>query len=249
MADLIEHLAEVDGAGLSDWALIGGLAVMARLTEAHRPTGDIDTLSRQTVPPAKATLLRIAAEETSTGVRLKDGTKVDVIEVASTLVLEDLPEFNEQQKMFALAHWWMAETAEAVSLVLVDPAEDGARVRARLGLRLARSAALVAAKLQSIPTRRGATQDKRESDAYDVYRLLQADRTDQQIPDNLALAPGGLGEWSASYLDELFIVQATRTARWIGSVAPGEGTEAGDVEALGSIVCGALRKAIDRPEQ
>ena len=50
MANLLGHLGEVDHAGLSDWALIGGLAVMVRLEEAHRPTRDIDTLSRQVDP-------------------------------------------------------------------------------------------------------------------------------------------------------------------------------------------------------
>jgi hypothetical protein len=189
-------------------------------------------------------LLRMAAGETSTGVRLRDGTKVDVIEVAPDLVLEDLPESNQQQRMFALAHWWMADTAEAVELTLVDR-EDG-HVRARLGLRLARSPALVAAKLQSIPTRRDETQDKRESDAYDVYRLLQADRSAQQVPVALASAPGDLGEWCTSYLEDLFVSHATRTALWISSVAPGESAEAGDVEALGSIVCEALRAAASR---
>jgi hypothetical protein len=246
MADLIEHLAEVSRAGLSDWALIGGLAVMARLAESHRPTGDIDMLSRQTDPPAKATLLRIASEETTTGVRLKDGTKIDIIEVAPVLVLEDLPESNEQQKLFALAHWWMADTAEVVVLTLVDR-DDDERVRARLELRLARSAALVAAKLQSIPTRRGTTEGKRESDAYDVYRLLQADRGAREIPNALATAPGELGEWCASSIEELFIVHATRTARWISSVSPGETTEPGDIEALGSIFGEALRTAMNLP--
>jgi hypothetical protein len=246
MADLIEHLAEVDRAALSDWALIGGLAVMARLGEGHRPTGDIDMLSRQSDPPAKATLLRIAAEETSTGVRLEDGTKVDVIEVAPVLVLEDLPESNEQQRMFALAHWWMADTAELVALTLVDR-EDGGRVRARLELRLARPAALVAAKLQSIPTRRGGTMAKRESDAYDVFRLLQADRVTRQIPHALAGAPGDLGQWCVTNLEELFIHSATLTARWISSVSPDETTEPGDVEALGSVFSEALRTVLHMP--
>jgi hypothetical protein len=246
MADLIEHLAEVDRAGLTDWALIGGLAVMARLAEGHRSTGDIDMLSRQTDPPAKAALLHIAAEETSTGVRLTDGTKIDIIEVATVLNLDDLPESNEQQRMFALAHWWMADTAELVALTLIDR-DDGTRVRAELELRLARSAALVAAKLQSIPTRRGRTQDKRESDAYDVYRLLQADRVAKEIPSALAMAPGELGPWCVSSVEDLFIVQATRTARWISSMSPGEAAEPGDIEALGSVFTEALRTAMNVP--
>lgn len=37
MATLLVHLGEVDQAGLTDWALIEGLAVMVRLEDAHRP--------------------------------------------------------------------------------------------------------------------------------------------------------------------------------------------------------------------
>ncbi len=68
-------------------------------------------------PPARATLLRIAAAETPTGIRLQDGTKID--------------------------------TAEFVTIILVDRAGP-ASVLARQRLRLARPAALFAAKLQSI---------------------------------------------------------------------------------------------------
>lgn len=216
------------------------------LAEGHRPTGDIDMLTRQTDPPAKASLLRIASEETSTGVRLADGTKIDVIEVAPVLVLKDLPESNEKQRMFALAHWWMADTAESVALTLVDEVKGG-RVRARLELCLARPAALVAAKLQSIPTRRSGTLAKRESDAYDVYRLLQADRVTREIPQALASAPGDLGQWCALNLEEMFVRQATRTARWIASVSPDETVESADVEVLGTIFSDALRTALGMP--
>lgn len=91
MANLLGHLAEVDRAGLTDWALIGGLAVMVRLEDAHRPTRDIDTLSRQVDPEPKATLLGIAQSETSTGVLLPDGTKVDVIGVDRSSISTHCP--------------------------------------------------------------------------------------------------------------------------------------------------------------
>lgn len=155
MANLLGHLAEVDRAGLTDWALIGGLAVMVRLEDAHRPTRDIDTLSRQVDPEPKVTLLGIAQSETSTGVLLPDGTKVDVIGVEPILDLDALPD-DDRQRMFVLSHWWMAETADLVTLTLVDLTNRDGNVRARCQIRLARPAALVAAKLQSIETRRGA---------------------------------------------------------------------------------------------
>ena len=92
MATLLGPLGEVDRAGLSDWALIGGLAVMVRLENAHRPTRDIDTLSRQVDPEPKLTLLGIAESATTTGVVLADGTKVDVIGVDPRIDLDALPE-------------------------------------------------------------------------------------------------------------------------------------------------------------
>lgn len=53
----------------------------------------------------------------------------------------------------------MAETAELVTVTLFDVSGGG--VLARCQLRLACSAALVAAKLQSVEARRGATAAKR----------------------------------------------------------------------------------------
>ena len=234
MADLLGHLAEVDRAGLTDWALIGGLAVMIRLEEAHRPTRDIDTLSRQVDPEPKVTLLGIAQSETSTGVLLPDGTKVDVIGVEPILDL-DAPPDDDRQRMFVLSHWWMAETAELVILTLVDLTNRDRTVLARCRIRLARPAALVAAKLQSIATRRGATVAKRESDAYDVYRLLRAGRLDE-LADELAGAPADLGSWCISYLEGLFVDRSDQTARWLRNVSPTERVESGDLSALGSLM-------------
>ncbi len=130
MANLLGHLGEVDRAGLRDWALIGGLAVMVRLEDAHRPTRDIDTLSRQVDPEPKVTLLGIAESETSTGVLLPDGTKVDIIGVEPVPDFDALPD-DDGQRMFVLSHWWMAETAELVTLTLVDPTKRDGNVLAR----------------------------------------------------------------------------------------------------------------------
>ncbi len=233
MATLLGHLGEVDRAGLSDWALIGGLAVMVRLENAHRPTRDIDTLSRQVDPEPKMTLLGIAESATPTGVVLADGTKVDIIGVDPTLDLDALPE-DVHQRMFVLSHWWMAETAEVVTLSLFDQAERRREVVARCRLRLARPAALVAAKLQSIETRRGATAAKRESDAYDVYRLLRANHP-HEIAVELSGGPADLGSWRAMYLERLFVDRSIQTARWLRNVSPNERAEAGDLSALGAL--------------
>ncbi len=237
MERLFRGLEAVDESGLADWTLIGGLAVMARLAVAHRATADIDTLVRDAVPNAKAVLLTVAAEATASGVRLSDGTKIDAIDVAAVLDVDGLPDHGDAMRMFALAHWWMAATAEDVQLRLVRtyPAET-VLVRP---LRLARPAALVAAKLQSIPTRRARAADKRMSDTFDVYRLLDGDPT-FTICAELAEAPSDLGSWCASFLEDLFVVQAVRTAGWI-SQASGRRVEPDSLEVLGSLAVEMVR--------
>jgi hypothetical protein len=242
-ASLMASLSEVARCGLTDWALIGGLAVMARLSESHRVTGDIDTLSRQVDPPPKMALLRVAREETSTGVLLSDGTKVDLIEVAPTLDLAALPD-GTGQRMFALAHWWMADTAEEVVLSVVGGERGQVGVVAVERLRLATPAALVAAKLQSIPSRRARALDKRESDAYDVYRLLRADR-DGDIARALAGAPGDLGPWCRGAVHDLLVANATRSARWLRNVAGTDPPDSGDLEAVGSLVYEQLTRHLE----
>jgi hypothetical protein len=98
----------------------------------------------------------------------------------------------------------------------------------------------VAAKLQSIETRRGATAAKRESDAYDVYRLLRVNRIGE-MAEELASAPSDLGAWCVSYLKRLFVDHADQTARWLRNVSPGEFVEAGDLSALGTLVIEAYQ--------
>lgn len=237
MERLLRGLDAVDESGLTDWTLIGGLAVMARLSGAHRATGDIDTLVRDANPDARAVLLTVGAEPTPTGVRLADGTKIDAIDVSAVLDLDALPAAVEP-RMFVLSHWWMAATAEEVRLRLVrrSPVET---VIDR-SLRLARPAALVAAKLQSIPTRRARALEKRCSDAYDVFRLLSADPA-LQICEELATSPADLGPWCAEYLEELFVSQAVRTAGWM-SQASDRRVEPAAVEVVGSLTAAALRR-------
>lgn len=208
---LFRGLEGLDTSGLRDWTLIGGLAVMVRTTSAHRSTGDIDALARDAEPEGKVVLLAHAGEATSTGVVLADGTKIDVIDVATRLDPEDLPD-DSRQRMFILSHWWMADTADDVRFRLLRNSPNGVETIIERPLRLARPAALVAAKLQSTRTRRDARQEKRYSDAYDVYRLLGADSA-LAIAAELANGPPDLGAWCADYLEELFVEQATRTAQ------------------------------------
>lgn len=63
-------LDAVDEAAVPERTLIGGLAVMCRLTQPHPPTRDVDTLVRFAEVSGRDLLLAVAAQVTSTGVVL-----------------------------------------------------------------------------------------------------------------------------------------------------------------------------------
>jgi hypothetical protein len=63
-------LDAVDAAAVPERTLIGGLAVMCRLTQPHPPTRDVDTLVRFAEVSGRDLLLAVAAQVTSTGVVL-----------------------------------------------------------------------------------------------------------------------------------------------------------------------------------
>ena len=82
------HAAGVFGqAFVPPWALVGGLAVMVQLAEAHRATSDVDTVADDDAAQLGPALAVLAAGQqgTATGSRvvLEDGTKIDVITTGS----------------------------------------------------------------------------------------------------------------------------------------------------------------------
>lgn len=82
---LVAALDTVVRADLPTHALVGGLAVMANLAQAHRITADVDTVSDDDAGGIRHTvdlLVRRKHAQPKTsgdGVILSDGTKVDII--------------------------------------------------------------------------------------------------------------------------------------------------------------------------
>jgi len=105
------------------FALIGGLAVMARLGQAHRGTQDIDTAVAQggTIPSELDVVVDTAASTEKGSTRRR--VKVDSIEVGGTsaadLNPDDLPE-DEFARAFVLSHRWAFDTASEQTLRCVQ---------------------------------------------------------------------------------------------------------------------------------
>jgi len=232
---LVAAVDAVVRADLPRHALVGGLAVMANLAQAHRVTADVDTVSDDDHDGISHTVGLLVEQQhaqikpAGDGVILSDGTKVDII-ATGTWTAADLPD-DRIKRMFILSHWWAVETARTTKLVVLD----GSATLATATVALAQPPALVAAKLQSMRTRRGESAAKAVSDVYDAYRLLGAYDRDGSVAEALAGAPMDVGAWCAAALTETFVDQAARWAGRINTSFAAAAVTPEDLEVVGSL--------------
>lgn len=156
IGNLVASLAALtESASSGDFAVIGGLAVLARLGGARRVTDDLDTLATQHGDEPTVVEAVIAAQ--GVGGFLKGTSKVDCIAVgdvsAAELSAEHLPDV-EEDRIFVLAHSWALETANELTLV----AQTGGMIVAQVRCRFAAPASILAV--------RGHGQHERRSQSY-----------------------------------------------------------------------------------
>jgi len=212
MLPLVRAAARLAAADLGAFAVVGGVAVAARLGRAHRATVDIDAVvDDDTPPPALDVLRHLDGASRSDGPAYRvylDGTKVEIIGTGA-LNATDLDGLDDRQILFVAGHRWALETASPVTLT-----GDGG-VRATVPM--ARASALVAMKLGAIQDRRaGGGLDKRASDAWDIYRLLTDVDIELTVSD-LRSAMEALRRAVATAATRILVERAGRTAGWLRS--------------------------------
>lgn len=208
IGNLVASLAALtESAPSADFAVIGGLAVLARLGGAHRVTDDLDTVATQHGDEPTVVEAVIAAQGIDGALK---GTKVDCIAVgdvpAAELSAEHLPDV-EEDRIFVLAHRWALDTADELTLV----AETDGTIVARARCRFAAPASLVAMKLQSAPRRRGSRAAKAGGDYLDLFRLVSHPAMTRSIAISLRAAPHDLGPWCSREITRCMIEDADRT--------------------------------------
>lgn len=215
LASLVRALADLESAGLPRHALVGGVAVMVRLSLAHRATQDLDEVVEPSSPTAAVLIAGPGAVEHRA--ETAGGVRVDLISVGDrdlrSLPASDLPD-QDDERLFALAHDFALRSAEPALIRVIDP---GGNVIVESMSPVATAAALFATKLQSAPRRSGSTQAKRGSDVYDAFLLLDqlgpvaVAGALREAPHDLATLVGGLAE-------RLLGDEAERTLRWTAEV-------------------------------
>lgn len=223
---------------LPDHALVGGLAVMVRLSESHRVTTDFDEVTADR-DGAIGLLVAGGARPEGSGVYLPEsGLQLDLLdagiplpELAATEATSDL---EREAIQLALANRYALESAVLTDVVVLD----GEEMAARVPICVALAGALVAMKVNSAlsSTR---SRDKAAADTYDAYRLIRAWGTDV-IVDDLSPAPERLRSIAAAQIAQLYGDDVDRTAYELRRVSV-PGVESIDAERLSAVAVVASR--------
>lgn len=233
MHGLVLAVARMSAADLGRGTVIGGVAVAARLGQAHRVTADVDTVVDQDRLPAAIAVLRSLPGATADPVGgphrlLLGGTKVEVIEVGQLPPADELGELTDRQRLFIASHSWALETAGPLTVASV-----GADAR-QATAPFATAAALVAMKLHAIQDRSGDSQAKRAGDAWDLHQLLTLHDRSGAIAATLRSAPEAVRVAVEQATDAVLVTGAVRTRSWLrtsGGIPTTVGAD--EIRALG----------------
>lgn len=216
-----------------DVIVVGGLAVVCRLTRPHRATSDLDTVDRRHAgQPAQLELLVRSGARPSgpSGVLLPTTAglvQVDVLEVTDA-DLDGLPD-DPTDRLHVLSHAWAAATASPVTITATGLAD--------LATAVAEPGPLVAMKLQSIMNRGSA---KEGTDLLDIMRLCLDPVSGAAVRTQLAAADAQLRADATLHAQRWFGEHASRSLRVIRAVPEGRDTEMDDLHLVGELLRGSL---------
>ncbi len=213
--------------------VIGGLAVVCRLSRPYRVTSDLDTVNRRAAGEVPQLQLLVASGAEVSGVSgvlvpTPAGlVQVDVLEVTDAEIA-DLPE-DPTDRLHVLAHAWAAATATPV-LISADGLPG-------LTVAVAEPGPLVAMKLQSVMNRGAA---KEATDLLDIVRLTLDPVAGPLVRTQLATADSQLQQDAARHARRWFQDHAARSVRVMRAIPEGRETQLDDLHLVAELLLRAL---------
>lgn len=233
MSALVHAIPAIEERTGRQVVLIGGLAVMCRLTQPYRVTTDLDTVNRRgDSEPAQLELLLASGAKpigvSGALVRTAAGdVHVDVLEVTDA-DLNDLPS-DPTDRLHVLAHAWAASTASPM-IIRANDIPD-------IEVAVAEPGPLIAMKLQSIMNR-GVT--KEGTDLLDIIRLSVDPGCGPRARTQLDAADVQLRSDAALHARRWFDEYAGRSLRLVRAVQEGRDSQLDDLHLVGELLASAL---------
>jgi hypothetical protein len=212
MAAVVQGVEEVRTLIGQPPVVVGGLAVMCRLSSPYRATTDLDVVDRLLGEVPQLQVLRAArgaepVEPTSVLLPTAYGqVKVDVLEVRQIEI--DQPSDDPGDRLHASAHAWASDSATGV-IIEVAPL-SGAHVE--VSALVAEPGPLVAMKLQAIMNRAVAKQG---TDLQDIARLILDEQARPAALAQLGSCDAPTATDIAMHVDLWLVDRRRQALRWI----------------------------------
>lgn len=201
----VDHVRDILGAPP---VIVGGLAVLSRLSTPHRATVDLDLVDRLRGEVPYLEVLRSSVGATPIDPAavllptLHGGLKVDVLEVRPREL--DAPSDDPGDRLHASSHAWAHDSATDLTLA-VDSSE---REAIEVTTPVAEPGPLVAMKLQAVMNR---SRDKQGTDLLDVVRLMFDASARPLALAQVAEVDASVAVDIAAHVDLWFVRQRART--------------------------------------
>ncbi|WP_198955159.1 hypothetical protein [Kineosporia sp. R_H_3] len=212
LAAVVQAIAQVADSLGQPPVVVGGLAVLARLSTPHRATVDLDVVDRMLGPIPHLEVLRAvegATAEEPAAVLLPTPlgmVKVDVLQVRQVEL--DHPSDDPGDRLHASAHAWAYDTATPMTLEVIGTATADVAVTTPV----AEPGPLIAMKLQAVMNR---AADKQGTDLLDIVRITLDPKTRTVALSQIAAVDEAIARDMAVHVDFWLRRHQARSLQWI----------------------------------
>lgn len=212
MASVVHGVIEVRRLIGKPPVIVGGLAVLSRLSNPHRATTDLDLVDRLKGGVPQLELLRAAdgSEPVEPAAVLLPtpygAVKVDVLEVRQVEL--EQPSDDPGDRLHASAHAWANDTATDLLIEVLPTAAE----RVKVITPVAEPGPLIAMKLQAIMNRSAA---KRGTDLIDIVRLAFDEDTRPAALSQIGTVDPAIARDIAIHVDLWFVQNRAQSLQWI----------------------------------
>lgn len=219
MAAVVQAVTEIRTIIGQPPVVVGGLAVMCRMSTPHRATTDLDVVDRLRGRTPQLQVLRAAAgaravEPAAVLLPTRYGeVKVDVLEVRQIEI--DRPSDDPGDRLHASSHAWASDTATSLTIHVLPTDGDPIEVTSPV----AEPGPLVAMKLQAVMNRGVAKQG---TDLQDIVRLVLDRAVRDHLLDQIGTCDRPMAADIAAHVDLWLVRRRTDALRWIHSAAGGD---------------------------
>lgn len=238
MVPVVEGLREVRELIGQPPVIVGGLAVLARLSSPYRATVDLDVVDRLRGLAPQLEVLRSAAgaravEPAAVLLPTRSGmVRVDVLEVRQIEL--DRPSDDPGDRLHASAHAWAHDTATDITIEVLRLGGEQLEATAPV----AEAGPLIAMKLQAVMNR---SDDKQGTDLLDIVRLTLDASTRPVAVEQITRVAGPIAGDIALHVDLWFVRRRAVVLSRLRDVG-GVDVVADDIELVAELLLGAARR-------